>query len=240
MRERGSREARADVYGHEDLRAALHELFHRKCAYCEVAIPNRTGWNVDHYRPKGRIAERPDDHPGYYWLAYRWTNLYPACEDCNKRLWDSPTFQDPTSGPPAGKFDQFPLADEATRATRPGDDLTRERRLLLDPCADSPEDILSYDVEGEILARGDDPRGEASIRILNLKRKRLRDNRKKTVEEFCDLYHVYESLLEAGDAPRAALLRTLLEKHYLADSAQHAAVARLIDRDPIAFGLKPA
>lgn len=240
VQDQGAREARADVYGHEDLRAALHELFHQKCAYCEVSIPNRMGWNVDHYRPKGRIAERPADHPGYYWLAYRWSNLYPACEDCNKRLVDTPTFNDPTTGPAAGKFDQFPLAAESTRAMSHLDDIDGERRLLLDPCSDLPEEHFRFDIEGEILCEPDDPIGETTIRVLNLKRKRLRDNRSRTIEEFSDLHQHYVHLKATGAVALAEGFRSILEKHYLADSAQHAAVARLIDRDPIAFGLTPA
>jgi hypothetical protein len=27
--------------------------------------------------------EKEFEHPGYYWLAYEWTNLLPSCYDCN-------------------------------------------------------------------------------------------------------------------------------------------------------------
>jgi uncharacterized protein (TIGR02646 family) len=240
IQEKESHEARADVYGHLEARAALQALFHKKCAYCEVSISNRMGWNVDHYRPKGRIAERSTDHPGYYWLAYRWSNLYPACEDCNKKLVDTPTFYDHSTGPAAGKFDQFPLADESTRAMKPEDDLARETRLLLDPCTDSPEEVLRYDIDGDIYSKDDDAVGEATIQVLNLKRKRLRDNRKRWLSAFCDLYQIYVRHRTKGDEESATNCREFMERHYLADSAEHAAVARLIDSDPIAFGLTPA
>lgn len=55
-------------YKHESVRRALEKLFHDKCAYCESSTLAGADWDVEHYRPKGRVAERPD-HPGYYWLA---------------------------------------------------------------------------------------------------------------------------------------------------------------------------
>ena len=133
-----------DIYAHEEVRAALHRLFHEKCAYCEAKIPGRTGWDVEHFRPKRRVRERPD-HPGYYWLAYRWTNLYAVCGDCNRHLNDTPTWEHPRGGSAGGKHDQFPLADEGTRAMHPGAPLDLESRLLLDPCIDRPEAYLHYD-----------------------------------------------------------------------------------------------
>src|SRR3954454_1457494 len=71
-----------NIYAHEEVRKALEELFHRKCAYCEISTA-RVDWEVEHYRPKGRVAER-QGHPGYYWLAYDWDNLFPSCTFCNQ------------------------------------------------------------------------------------------------------------------------------------------------------------
>ena len=71
------------VYGHDEVRKALEALFGRKCAYCEISIA-RMDWDIEHFRPKGRIAEREEDHPGYYWLAYTWENLFPSCTWCNQ------------------------------------------------------------------------------------------------------------------------------------------------------------
>jgi hypothetical protein len=64
--------------------------FNAKCAFCETSISNHYG-DVEHYRPKGgvqnqrrqwvrvRIKSRTIKHPGYFWLAYDWQNLMPAC-----------------------------------------------------------------------------------------------------------------------------------------------------------------
>jgi hypothetical protein len=68
-----------------------------KCAYCESVILNTHPGEVEHFRPKGRVRGRDGkvekvtiggaetEHPGYWWLAYAWSNLLPCCIDCNRR-----------------------------------------------------------------------------------------------------------------------------------------------------------
>ena len=149
--EKSAHEFDAAVYGADDLRAALEELSHQKCAYCESNITSGADWDVEHFRPKGRVIEN-EKHPGYYWLAYEWTNLFPSCSHCNQSRKDRKTFDEPTTLPAGGKVDQFPLADEATRAMAPGSSLTREKRLLIDPSHDEPEEHVSFGVDGKTLA----------------------------------------------------------------------------------------
>jgi len=57
-------------YKKEDIKKALHNIYHSKCAFCEqrVEFPQ-----VEHFRPKHI----------YYWLAYSWDNLLFACLGCN-------------------------------------------------------------------------------------------------------------------------------------------------------------
>ena len=62
--------SKQNIYGADVVKAALDELFYGKCGYCEFKLI-RTDQNVDHYRPKGRVAEATK-HRGYYWLAYEW------------------------------------------------------------------------------------------------------------------------------------------------------------------------
>ena len=68
-------------YGASDVLEKLKNLYHNKCAYCETLEPE---FEIEHYRPKKRVSEDLANHKGYYWLAYEWTNLLPACHDCNK------------------------------------------------------------------------------------------------------------------------------------------------------------
>jgi uncharacterized protein (TIGR02646 family) len=231
-REGNGHEVRDHVYRHSSVRIALEELFHRKCAYCETPLPE-VGWDVDHFRPKGAIAERPD-HPGYYWLAYEWSNLYPACEPCNRRRQDHPTWTDREDGESAGKLTQFPLEDEAGRALSPEADLGLERPLLLDPCADAPEAFLLYTPLGEVEPAPDNPRAEATVDILHLRRRRLRDRRKQHLDLVVVLLKLCPKIL---DPIEAEAFRADLDQQIFADSAPFAGAARCVLRDPDAFGV---
>jgi hypothetical protein len=46
-----------DLYRDPNVKAALEKLFNNKCAYCES--PGFAGfpWDVEHFRPKGSVAE---------------------------------------------------------------------------------------------------------------------------------------------------------------------------------------
>ena len=225
---------REHVYRHLSVLVALEELFHRKCAYCETPLPE-VGWDVDHFRPKGAVEER-SEHPGYYWLAYEWSNLYPACEACNRRRRDHPTWTDREDGGTAGKLTQFPLEDEAARALSPEADLGLEQPLLLDPCADQPEDHLLYTPHGEVEPAPADPRAEATIDIFHLRRRRLRDRRKQHLDLVVLLIKRW-LLLRSLDPKQADSFKKDLDEKIFADSAPFAGAARCVLRDLDAFGV---
>jgi uncharacterized protein (TIGR02646 family) len=58
-------------YKKGDIKAALNEIYHGKCAFCEQLVEQT---QVEHYRPKSI----------YYWLAFSWDNLILACPRCNQ------------------------------------------------------------------------------------------------------------------------------------------------------------
>lgn len=65
------------IYNAPAVRQALHKAQHGKCAYCERKLV-RTDGDVEHYRPKAAVQQGRQDSPrvpGYYWLAYKWSNL---------------------------------------------------------------------------------------------------------------------------------------------------------------------
>ena len=236
LKDKDKHEADRNIYAADVVKRALEKLFHFKCAYCERSIRDED-WDVEHFRPKGRVAERPD-HPGYYWLAYDWANLFPACTHCNQLRRDQGTWDDPETGPSGGKLDHFPIADEANRILAPGNhNYEQEGPLLLNPCRDQPEDCLTYTADGGIVALAENPKGLASIRIYHLGRKRLRDLRKIRIAMVTDLLQKILDLEDQGLAAAAGDFRTFLDKHFLADPNPHAGVARAILRDPAAFGL---
>ena len=84
----------ADLY--KRMKKVIFDAFSGKCAYCESQISADQPGDVEHFRPKGRVmgedgkpvliklGNKEVPHPGYYWLAYDWRNLLPACARCNR------------------------------------------------------------------------------------------------------------------------------------------------------------
>ena len=215
-----------EIYGAPQVRMALERLFRSKCAYCETTILEGS-FDVDHFRPKKRVKERAD-HPGYYWLTYKWENLYPSCQNCNRRLWGKPQWSDPTRGSAGGKQNQFPLSNESSRALGPTDDVNRELRLLLDPCHDLPEEVLGYYPNGQAFALGDDSRANSTIRAFNFRnRQRLRERRGQVM---ADVQHLLEqiSIAEQDENTNVRIVKGLREllNQRLEPSAEYAGAAR--------------
>lgn len=163
----------------------LEKVFHGHCAYCEGRVADaQDNPAAEHYRPK-RTPEVIDaatgkrvpvqvqgtTHPGYYWLAYAWQNLVPACSQCNSNA----------------KGNLFPVAKAHVAApdpTRndPADLNVLESPLLLHPFDDDPALVLCFNEHGAVAARDSDARGGASIAAYNLNRAGLVDARKSESE----------------------------------------------------------
>jgi hypothetical protein len=212
----------------------LDNVFHGKCAYCETLAPRFPG-HAEHFRPKGRVdvrdpvtgrsvpasVEWPDGtratHPGYFWLAYHWKNLLPACQDCN-------------SG--RGKQNQFPLpaphmptlvaklaAADATRlAARARASVKYKQRYYLDPDAldeiETPQILNPYVEdprrhlrfgEGGIVAPVDgSEKGKESIRVYQLDDDKLRVDRQKQQEKAALIYKSKLVQVLLGGSPTTA------------------------------------
>jgi hypothetical protein len=185
----------ADVTATHKILAALYKrqrdrflaATHKKCAYCELLLPagQRKG-DVEHYRPKGR-ARRMDgkvvkvlrdgveiDHPGYFWLAYDYLNLLPACSACNRRAGDA------ASGTNTGKSDIFPTLDDRW-ATCP-EEVSDEHPALLNPWLDEPAEHLRFDPNtGRVIPLTE--RGRITRDLLGLNRDGLPEARKKACQD---------------------------------------------------------
>lgn len=221
----------SDLYKDPSVKAALEELFRDKCAYCETAGFAGFSWDVEHFRPKGRVAEAVG-HPGYYWLAYTWENLYPSCVLCNQRRKDQPTYADPTTRPALGKTDQFPIADDTCRAWTPTDPISLETPLLLDPCSDQPEQHLRFDATGKVSALNGSDKGDATIRVFGLNRRRLVRSRQAALGMISGLI---DNLVAKGMLRNDAItsvLDTFCEPQY-----SYSALAVAVRADPARFGL---
>ena len=226
----------ADVTGKPKIDAALYKrqrdrllaATHQKCAYCELSLTagQRKG-DVEHYRPKGR-ARRMDgkivkvlrdgveiDHPGYYWLAYNYHNLLPACSACNRRAGDA------ASGMNTGKSDIFPTLDDHWAACP--EEVPAEQPALLNPWLDDPAQHLFFDPDTGVVA-GITERGRITVHLLGLNRDGLPEERKKACE---DLRRTLQ--ISIGDAARddvhSADLGTL--QSVRDGSAEYAAICRV-------------
>jgi uncharacterized protein (TIGR02646 family) len=124
---------RRTVYGGKSVKTALKQAQHDKCCFCEARFDANYQGDVEHYRPKGAVRDNGRKIlPGYYWLAYSWSNLYYACADCNQYR----------------KGDRFPLQNEAERALCHHDDINRETPLLLNPGGPAdPRDYIRFNLD---------------------------------------------------------------------------------------------
>jgi hypothetical protein len=158
-----------------------------KCAYCETRLgPGQGAGDVEHYRPKARARDGEGrvvhvqrdgveiDHPGYFWLAYDWTNLLPSCLTCNRRATDL------SSGEMLGKADWFPTLNSFW-ACRP-EEVELEQPALLNPWVDDPAVHLTFDPETGIVG-GSSERGRITIEVFGLNREQLLNDRRRAARD---------------------------------------------------------
>jgi uncharacterized protein (TIGR02646 family) len=212
------------IYAHESVKKALRQAQHDKCCFCESKVSHISHGDVEHFRPKAACRQRSGGaprRPGYYWLAYEWSNLFFCCQLCNQRH----------------KKDLFPLMNPKARATSHHDDLAKERPLFLDPAGDDPESHIEFDQE-RARPRNGSRRGLVTIRALKLNRKELLARRHSHLEDLRKLHGAQDALAEilrrvrrSGRRPSDLQQSTLaglerrLDEH-THDSAEYAVMAR--------------
>lgn len=199
------------AYRSPDVRDALLELFHSKCAYCESKIGSTGPIDVEMFRPKSAVAERKE-HPGYWWLAGVWENLLSSCIDCNRTR--------RIEGVLSGKANRFPLEDEDCRAFFPGEE-AKERPLLLDPCIDSPEQHLVFDEQGLVMSGT--LRGQTTISLLGLNRKGLVERRLQVANTIKSQLQILRSMkehIEAGYSASMMFAQYLNQLKQMTDASQ--------------------
>jgi len=186
-----------------ELKLELRKLSHGKCWYTE-ALQAGTDVDVDHYRPKGRVAEllgASPPHEGYWWLAYDPANYRFSCIVANRRR------HDVEAGRTGGKADHFPIQHETDRAYDA--DHASEKPLLIDPCVAHEADLITFKADGEAMPRFSvkhvykHEKAEKSIEYYSINhtdfvtaRLELRDRIKKLKKDAKRFF----SKLETGDA----------------------------------------
>jgi 5-methylcytosine-specific restriction endonuclease McrA len=204
-------EARSKVFTRysdlwSDVKVHLQKQSMGKCWYCETKVRSFPG-DIDHYRPKGRVAEAAD-HPGYWWLAFEWRNWRFICRFCNSLNTDFET------GKIGGKANKFPLLDddESGRIKSPDayeayEDLWRENPALLDPTEREDIGLITFTSEGlpepveKYEKRATYKRAKASIETYFLDCSRLKNERKKIyakIKRHVEKYNRFMSKWDTG------------------------------------------
>ena len=181
----------------------LMQAFNGKCAFCEARIDATQPGDVEHFRPKKAVEDQHGskvridtpsgerDHPGYFWLAYEWSNLLIACNTCNR----------------SGKGIHFPLEDGSAYALEP-DEVAAERALFINPLKEDPSPFLRFDDTGIAIALN--PRGEKCVELLDLNRDALVDERKETYDNVLLKSEKYLGIKETD--PESAKLQLELDE----------------------------
>lgn len=171
-------ESSARVY-QDFKRWLLEHVFHHKCAYCEGDLAAQTTGAAEHFRPKrgvthvdadGRTVD--EDHEGYWWLAFSWENLVPACPGCN-----------------TAKGIRFPISGTGVTSPTPDQTIDQvdavEQPLLLHPFrGPNPAERIGFRNDGFAFAKcQEDPLATATINICDLNRWGLRRARKRRQRE---------------------------------------------------------
>ena len=167
-----------NIYGHKTVRTALANAQNNKCCFCEGRFDAQAYPDVEHYRPKRCVKQdfgAQIQYPGYFWLVYRWENLYYSCRICNSK-----------------KGVYFPLVDLQTRARCHTDNLDMEEPLILDPGGPgNPRKHIQF--HGEI-AVGVTPAGWKTIDVVDLNRSALREDRLAHLNRLRLLFDISDKL----------------------------------------------
>lgn len=161
---------RSAIYGHKSVKTILKKIQSKKCCFCESKVPHIAHGDVEHFRPKGGVQKEGSislTKPGYYWLAYNFSNLFFSCQICNQKY----------------KQNFFPLKDESKRAESHLEDYRLEENLILHPEFDNPEDHLTFERD-VIKPKNNSIKGEATIKYTGLDRDDLEEQRREYLAVF--------------------------------------------------------
>ena len=197
-----------NIYAHAEVKEVLRQAQHNKCCYCETRVGPGGYLTVEHYRPKGSVRQSKSKKsaklkPGYYWLAYDWSNLLFCCPACNRN-----------------KSDLFPLEDDSRRARSHLDSIDREKPLLVHPAMEDPDKHFYFD--GWTI-RPLTKRGAKTIDCLILNRPNLQEDRREWLEELDCLLKILMHLEEETQICREEVrqqIESMVQKKYSAFARQ--------------------
>ncbi|MEC5303759.1 AAA family ATPase [Bacillus thuringiensis] len=166
----------------------ISQCFNGKCSYCENSM-ELVEIQIDYYRPINGALNTVDGifhRELYKWLKNDSDNLLSICVECNR-----------------AKSNRFPVAGEVAFINASKKELTKEKRLLLNPYRDYPEKHFSYSSDGKIYPRT--KKGQITIDTLHLNRDSLikeRMNEYMRFKDICDIYIEKRSGWDIKDVTR--------------------------------------
>ncbi len=183
---------KGDIYGSKSVRKLLMKCQNNKCCYCEAKFV-QDSVHVEHFRPKGAIGEKGTKnkrYPGYYWLAYEWTNLLLCKAAVN-----------------SDKKDYFPLEDESTRTKNHREDKSLECPMLIDPASEDPRKHIRFHNEEPY---GITNRGRYTVNLL-LRHPDLDEARRERYKMLMGLKDALVIYEHTGNFQQIANIKKILE-----------------------------
>lgn len=196
----------SSVYGHASVKEALIRAQHGKCFLCESKVTHIAFGDVEHFRPKAGYRQKEGQElqrPGYYWLAYEWSNLFFVCQLCNQKY----------------KKNYFPLGNQKRRALSHDDAVEKERPLFINPAEEDPRKLISFRREIPYALKNS-RRAKVTIKLLGLDRPELNEVR-------LDRYRLLKALFNLAklNLPESAEARQFLDDAVKSD-AEFSSMAR--------------
>lgn len=208
---------KSSIYGHRDVKRKLIEIQKGKCCFCESEFLHVSYGDVEHYRPKGGWIQHdePLNEPGYYWLAYEWSNLFLSCSICNQQF----------------KKNSFPLSNPLSRVLSHSQDIAIEKPLLLNPAFDNPEDHIEFKEEYPF---GKDDRGNLTIAISGIDRETIAVRRRDLLNKIKIIFKLAKNTPSTPDRNEAITFLKELEQNCLNGKAEYSAMLKsFFSKNPI-------
>lgn len=120
-----------EIYSHTSVKSLLETIQNNKCCFCEAKYKHIASADVEHFRPKAGYSQGVGSNfirPGYFWLAYDWSNLLVSCEICNRR----------------NKGNYFPLSNPGARFTTHNSNINLEHPWFINPSLIDPEFHITF------------------------------------------------------------------------------------------------
>jgi uncharacterized protein (TIGR02646 family) len=194
------------IYAHETVKDSLLQAQFDKCFLCESKVTHVGYGEVEHFRPKGGYQQSENEKlqpPGYYWLAYEWSNLFFSCQLCNQKF----------------KKNLFPLKSPKKRAKSHKHDVAKEEPLFINP-SEEPEQHIAFNRHIPV-THNKSEEGETTIRLLGLDRDALNRFRENFYETAKIMFNVANDI----NSSQKENAREWLKRAQL-DSSQYASMIR--------------